>query len=83
MTPPAKEKAKGLYSKFYNRIEHTLSEEYSQYEVDVVKECAKIATNNTIDTLKEILEKENLSSFWYIEQAILEQTEVNIEIEKL
>ena len=46
MTP--KEKAEELYSKYYNRIEHTLSEEYSLYEIDVLKQCALIAVDELI-----------------------------------
>lgn len=49
MTP--KEKAIDLYSKYYNRIEHTLSEEYSKHEKDVVKECALV----TIDEILSVL----------------------------
>lgn len=49
MTP--QEKAIDLYSKYYNRIEHTLSEEYSPHEKDVVKQCALIAVEETINTL--------------------------------
>jgi hypothetical protein len=41
MTP--KEKAEELFSKYYNSIEHTLSEEYSPHEMFVVKQCALIA----------------------------------------
>ena len=46
MTP--KEKAIELYSRYYNRIEHTLSEEYSLHEKDIVKECALIACNEVL-----------------------------------
>lgn len=49
MTP--KEKASELYSIYYNRIEHTLSEEYSPHEKGIVKECALIA----LDEIKKIL----------------------------
>ena len=49
MTP--KEKAIELYSRYYNRIEHKLSEEYSPYEKDVVKECVLLAVDEIIQTL--------------------------------
>jgi hypothetical protein len=41
MTP--KEKAEELYSKYYNRIEHTLSEDVSVFEKDIVKHLVVIA----------------------------------------
>jgi hypothetical protein len=41
MTP--KEKAEELYSKYYNRIEHTLSEDVSGFEKDIVKHLVVIA----------------------------------------
>jgi len=41
MTP--KEKAQELYSEYYDRIEHTLSEEYSPHEKSIVIECVLIA----------------------------------------
>lgn len=44
----AKEKAIELYSKYYNRIEHTLSEEYSPHEIDVVKQCVLIAVDEIL-----------------------------------
>ena len=53
LTP--KEKAKELYSKYYNRIEHTLSEEYSPHEIDVVKQCALIAVDEIMDAISNVL----------------------------
>lgn len=44
-----KEKAIELYSIYYNRIEHTLSEEYSPHEKSIVKECVLIAINEILD----------------------------------
>ena len=41
MTP--KEKALELYLKYYNRIEHTLSDEYWPRESHITKKCALIA----------------------------------------
>jgi hypothetical protein len=49
MTP--RERALGLYFKYYNRIEHVLSEEYSQHEKFIVKQCALVAA----DEIKEEL----------------------------
>jgi hypothetical protein len=46
MTP--KEKANELFGKYYNRIEHTISEEYSQEEKFVVKQCVLIAVDEII-----------------------------------
>ena len=46
MTP--KEKALELYWKYYNRIEHTLSEEYSEHENFLCKECALIAVDEIL-----------------------------------
>jgi hypothetical protein len=48
MTP--KEKAEELFSKYYNSIEHTLSEEYSPHEMFVVKQCALIAVNEILSS---------------------------------
>lgn len=48
MTP--KEKAIELYSMYYNRIEHTLSEEYSPHEKDVVKKCVLVAVDEIINS---------------------------------
>ena len=47
MTP--KEKAEELYAKYYNRIEHSLSEEASDFEKDIVKQCALIAVDEILD----------------------------------
>ena len=46
MTP--KEKAIELWWKYYNRIEHTLSEEYSPHENFITKQCALIAVDEII-----------------------------------
>jgi hypothetical protein len=49
MTP--KEKAEELFSKYYNSIEHALSEEYSPHEMFVVEQCALIAVDEIIIAL--------------------------------
>jgi hypothetical protein len=50
MTP--KEKANELFGKYYSRIEHTLSEEYSPHERFIVKQCALIAVDEILETTK-------------------------------
>jgi hypothetical protein len=53
MTP--KEKALELYWKYYNRIEHTLSEEYSEHETFLCKQCALIAVDEILSDYKNYL----------------------------
>ena len=48
MTP--KEKADELCSKYYNRIEHTLSIEYVGFDRDIAKQCALIAVDEILET---------------------------------
>jgi len=50
MTP--KEKANELFGKYYSRIEHTLSEEYSPHERFIVKQCAFISVDDILTWLK-------------------------------
>jgi len=72
MTP--KEKAEELYSKYYNRIEHTLSEDVSGFEKDIVKHLVVIAVD-------EILK---VASFYNDSQAeVTYWQEVKQEIENL
>ena len=61
MTP--KEKAEKLFAKYYNRIEHTLSEEYSVHERYVVKECASMAIDEVLDHV-EMVGDEAAISYW-------------------
>jgi hypothetical protein len=71
----AKEKAKELYSKYYNRIEHVFNEDVSGFEKDIVKACARIAVDEILksyDTKDLIYPKE--INYWI---------EVKEEIEKL
>jgi hypothetical protein len=70
MTP--KEKAEDLFEKYYNRIEHTLSEEYSPHEMFVVKECALIAVDEILNAVTVIADKRY--DYW---------KEVKQELEKL
>ena len=44
----AKEKADELWWKYYNSIEHKLSEEYSPHEKHITKELVLIALNEII-----------------------------------
>ena len=46
MTP--KEKASSLWWEYYNRLEHTLSEEYSPHAKSIAKEYALIACNEVL-----------------------------------
>ena len=58
MTP--KEKAIELVNKYYNKIEHTISNEYESITKEITKECALIAVD-------EILKSNN---DWDLEQNI-------------
>ena len=69
MTP--KEKAEELFSKYYNSIEHTLSEEYSTHEMFVVKQCALIAVDEILSIKLHYFDEKQ---FWL---------EVKQELEKL
>ena len=73
MTP--KEKAEELYSKYYNRIEHTLSEDVSGFEKDIVNYLVLIA----VDELIKQEEKYNNGTFYPSNY----WKEVKQEIEKL
>ncbi len=46
MTP--KEKALELVNKYYNKIEHTISDEYAKVTKEITKECALIAIDELI-----------------------------------
>ena len=72
MTP--KEKALELYWKYYNRIEHTLSEEYSEHETFLCKQCALILVDELITEGFFTDGYYNRAAFWQ---------EVKQEIEKL
>ena len=65
----SKDKALELWWKYYNRIEHTLSEEYSPHESFIVKQCALIAVDEILEHCYEVMKP-----FWQ---------EVKQEIEKL
>jgi hypothetical protein len=49
----AKEKAEELYSKYYNRIEHALSEDVSGFEKDIVKHLVVIAVTEIEQALTD------------------------------
>jgi hypothetical protein len=49
MTP--KEKAKELVNKYYNKIEHTISNEYESITKEITKECALIAVDEILSEL--------------------------------
>lgn len=78
----AKEKAEELYSKYYDRIEHSLSEDVSGFEKDIVKHLVVIAVAEIEQALTDYgrgdsFQLQNMDSefrFW---------EQVKIEIEKL
>jgi hypothetical protein len=76
MTP--KEKALELYWKYYNRIEHTLSEEYSKHETFLCKQCALIALDEILNEYPSQVPKDS-----YEMERHLYWQEVKKEIEKL
>lgn len=49
-----KEKAQELVQKYYNRFEHTISDEYAEVEFEVCKECALIAIDEILKLDNEI-----------------------------
>lgn len=82
----SKDKAIELYSKYYNRIEHTLSEEYSQHEKDVVKQCALLAVDEILKDLKvslKVAEDLHPHARGLIMGSFADWLEVKQEIEKL
>ena len=64
MTP--KEKAQELVQKYYNRFEHTISDEYAEVEYEVCKQCALIAVDEILEAIDwHIYESPNREiSFW-------------------
>ena len=72
MTP--KEKAEELYSKYYNRIEHTLSEDVSGFEKDIVKHCALIAVDEVLKVASFYNDSQAEVTYWQ---------EVKQELEKI
>jgi len=64
MTP--KEKADELCGKYYNRIEHTLSEEYTLHNRFIIKQCALIAIDEIIEALEN--NAANSASWLYYEE---------------
>ena len=59
MTP--KEKAEELCGKYYNRIEHTLSEEYFLHNRFIIKQCALIAAD---EVMQKTLWDKSEQRFW-------------------
>jgi hypothetical protein len=83
MTP--KEKAQELVQKYYNRFEHTISDEYAEVEFEVCKECALIAVDEMINILKVFPEKDTTSKSVvnFSISRIMYLVQVKQEIEKL
>jgi hypothetical protein len=72
----AKEKAEELYSKYYNRIEHTFNEDVSGFEKDIVKACAMIAVDEIEDAIDfDWMEVQNLESQHRYWQKVKEEIE--------
>jgi len=60
-----KEKAKELVWKFYNNIEHTISDEYSDKDWEIAKQCALIAVDELIKSWdKDLYENCGASEYW-------------------
>ena len=76
----SKEKSVELYSKYYNRLEHTLSEDYSPHEKDIAKQCALIAVDEIILEQCKSSEKKDAR---YQDERLIYWQEVKQEIEKL
>ena len=74
MTPA--EKARELILKYYNKIEHTLSIEYEQFDLDLTKDFALIAVDEILFALKYDMNEPTSGSIKY-------WREVKQEIEKL
>ena len=71
-----KEKAKELTLKYYNRIEHTLTIEYEEFDWDIAKTCALIAVDEILFALKYDMNEPTSGSIKY-------WLEVKQEIEQL
>jgi len=61
-----KEKAIELVNKYYNKIEHTISDEYAEVTKEITKVCALIAVNEILDTLDKNLDSSQFSvmNYW-------------------
>jgi len=70
-----KEKAKELVWKFYNNIEHTISDEYAYKDWEIAKQCSLIAVDELIKSWdKDLYENCGAYKYWQ---------EVKQELEKL
>lgn len=75
MTP--KEKALELVNKYYNKIEHTISDEYAEVTKEITKVCALIAVDEMLTWFKaHSYSNKNYDAFVFY-------NEVKQEIEKL
>jgi len=74
-----KEKADELCGKYYNRIEHTLSEEYTLQNRFIIKQCALIAVNEMIEIRNEIINTLKLGALDIEVIAFLEEVKQEIE----
>ena len=78
----AKEKALELWWKYYHRIEHTLSEEYSKHVNFIVKQCAILAVEEVLQTLNNDIRDLDVRGSLLLD-LIKYYQEVKQEIEKL
>ena len=78
------EKAKELVWKYYHKLEHTISDEYSKVDWEIAKECAIIAVDEILDYTKKARFPMNsgydFHEPYYYDEYLLEVKE---EIEKL
>jgi len=79
MTP--KEKASELVWKYYNNIEHTISDEYASKDWEIAKKCAIIAVDEVLNT--KTLKVRSCGFVKLCEQHKEYWQEVKQEIEKL
>ena len=68
----SKEKAEELWWRYYNKLEHTLSEEYSPHEKFICKECALITVYEILSTFEYSSQADELSKTLYWEEVIKE-----------
>lgn len=58
------EKAKDLVWKYYHKLEHTISDEYSKVDWEIAKECAIIAVDEILDYLNKIMIPNPFGQYW-------------------
>jgi len=81
MTP--KKKATELVNTYYNKIEHTISNEYAKLTKDITKQCALIAVDEIIEALLEYDNRNNTYELQNMDRDFNYWEEVKKEIENL